>query len=85
METPFYSGKFADVWKGKYDGKGVAAKVLRVGAASDSERVRKVGCPRLALSINELIASHIEVLQASHSMEDASSSERTVIVGRDNG
>jgi len=37
-------GGFADVWKGKYRGREVAAKVLRIYSKNDPERIRKVGC-----------------------------------------
>jgi len=36
-------GGFADVWKGRYRGKEVAAKVLRPRRTDDLERVRRVG------------------------------------------
>jgi len=47
-ETPLYHGGFADVWKGHYRGREVAAKVLRAYNASDLGEVRRVGlwwCP----------------------------------------
>ena len=53
-ETPLYRGGFADVWKGRYDGREVSAKVVRVYSASDLERVTRVGCPRPAAPIDEL-------------------------------
>ena len=44
-EIPQSSGGFADVWKGSYKGKDVAAKVLRVYATSNFEEITKVGGP----------------------------------------
>jgi len=42
-EQPVCYGGFADVWKGKYRGREVAAKVPRVHMKSDLERIRRVG------------------------------------------
>ena len=41
-KIPQASGGFADVWKGNYEGKDVAAKVLRVCATSNFKKIRKV-------------------------------------------
>ena len=43
-EQPICRGGFADVWKGQYHGREVAAKVLRLRQREDLERVRRVGC-----------------------------------------
>ena len=40
---PLCHGEFGDVWKGKYNGREVAAKVLRVYQTNDFKRVAKVG------------------------------------------
>ena len=72
------------MWKGRHNGQEVAAKVLEVNLKSDSERVRKVGCPPLVASINELTVVCTEVLQGSHGVEYSSSSERVAAVRRDN-
>jgi len=42
-EQPVCHGGFADVWKGKYCGKEVAAKVLRLRRKDELERTRRVG------------------------------------------
>ena len=42
-ERPVCYGGFADVWKGQYRGREVAAKVLRVHIKSDLRRIRRVG------------------------------------------
>ena len=42
---PVCNGGFADVWKGQYDGRDVAVKILRVYLTSDFEQIRKVGAP----------------------------------------
>ena len=41
-----YHGGFADVWKGRYHGREVAVKVLKVYKMSDLEQIRRVGCWR---------------------------------------
>ena len=51
-ETPMRHGGFSDVWKGRYHGREVAAKVLRVYLRSDFGEIRKVSCPRLVVCIN---------------------------------
>ena len=51
-KTPLYHGRFADVWKGQYNGQEVAAKVLRVSSRDDLRRTRRVGCPLPAVCIN---------------------------------
>ena len=43
VDTPQTYGGLADVWKGEYEGREVAAKALRVYRTSDLERIRKVG------------------------------------------
>jgi len=42
-ENPLYSGRFADTWKGSYQGQEVAAKVLRAYSRGDLEWIRRVG------------------------------------------
>jgi len=75
-------GGFADVWKGHYRGREVAAKALKVYFKTDLGKVRRVGCPRPVVRINELIMSHTEVLPGGCDMEFASSPERATVVGR---
>jgi len=80
-DTPQCHGGFADVWKGRYHGREVAAKALRVSPTSDFERIRKVGYPRLVVFINKFTGSRTEVLQEGCSMENLPPSER-VAAGR---
>ena len=42
------------MWKGRHQGRDVAAKVLRLYSLGDLERARKVSWPRLATSVHEL-------------------------------
>ncbi|KAF9643681.1 kinase-like protein, partial [Thelephora ganbajun] len=44
MAIPECSGRFADVWKGRHDGREVAAKALRVYSTNDSEQIRRRFC-----------------------------------------
>ena len=55
-------GGFADVWKGQYDGREVASKALRVYQTSDLKKIREVGRSLPVVRIDELTASHVEVL-----------------------
>ena len=41
-DPPLYRGGFAEVWKGKHQGREVAVKVLKVSEASDLAKVTKV-------------------------------------------
>jgi len=56
MANPECHGGFADVWKGKYHGREVAAKVLRVYSTNDFEKIRKVGDSQPVVFINKLTA-----------------------------
>jgi len=59
-EKPAYHGGFADLWKGQYRGKEVAAKVLRLRPTDDLERVRRVGFWWYSLDLlRALIIDHI--------------------------
>ena len=42
-DAPLYCGGFGDVWKGEYQGRHVAVKVLRVYSTSDFFKVTSVG------------------------------------------
>ncbi|KAF9643195.1 kinase-like protein [Thelephora ganbajun] len=44
MEIPQTHGGFADVWKGQYNGREVAAKALRVSLTSNFDRIRRRFC-----------------------------------------
>ena len=44
MDAPLYYGGFAEVWKGKHQGREVAVKVLKVYMTSDLVKITKVGC-----------------------------------------
>jgi len=48
MAIPQCHGGFADVWKGRYRDREVAAKALRVYETSDFEQIRKVSDPDLS-------------------------------------
>ena len=47
--APLYHGGFAGVWKGRHQGRDVAAKVLKLRSEGDSREIRRVGrcCPDL--------------------------------------
>ena len=77
METPQSHGGFADVWKGKYMGRDVAAKVLRISMSSDLDRIRKVSCSEIVIFINEPTSlPGAEVLQGGNDMEHTASYKR---------
>ena len=79
-------GGFADVWKGRHQGREVAAKVLKVYMKDDLEQVRRVGrsCRfRRVISINNRLRL-AEVLQEGFGMEDPPPSKCTVAVRGDN-
>jgi hypothetical protein len=76
-------GGFADVWKGQYQSREVAVKVLRVYTRDDLKKTRKVSCLRLVMCINELTVSDTEVLRGGCGMEGPSSSQRVTAIRRD--
>jgi hypothetical protein len=78
-------GGFVNVWKGQYQAREVAAKVLRVSSTHDLERTRKVSCPQLVMCINELTVSNTEVLRGGCSMEGPPSSQRITVIRCDDG
>ena len=41
-DQPYTSGGFADIKPGRYNGRAVAVKVLRVAEKDDFEKIRKV-------------------------------------------
>ena len=68
---PRYRGRFADVWKGQYQGRDVAVKVLKLRSEGDPGEIRKVGCrwsSQLAKSMNNRLP-FAEVLQGGCGME----------------
>lgn len=79
-EAPLYFGKYADVWKGRYDGKEVAVKVLRV-SVNDLGRTKKVCCSEFIVCANGSITSNAEVLQAGCGVEGPSPSKCATVVG----
>jgi len=83
MGIPSCRGGFADVWKGQYNGREVASKVLRVYQNGDLERIRRVGRPSSVVRIRELTVSRTEVLQRGHGMECPLPSERATAIRRD--
>ena len=45
-DYPLYRGGYADVWKGEYQGRHVAVKVLGVSSGSDFDKIMSVGSYR---------------------------------------
>jgi len=43
LDDPLYSGGYADVWKGEYQGRPVAVKVPRLYSTSDFSKITSVG------------------------------------------
>ena len=72
------------MWKGNYNGRAVAAKVLRVYVTSDLKTIKKVYFMLLVL-VDELTASCSEVLQGGLGVEESSSSERVTVARRYDG
>ena len=56
---------------GDYQGRRVAAKVLRVYSTSDSSKVRRVGCLYITVAVDagQLTVTDAEVLQGGDQME----------------
>lgn len=52
MEDPLCGGGYANIWKGQYQGREVAAKVLRVFSKNDLARVKRVGRPQIGVRAN---------------------------------
>ena len=74
------------MWKGRHQGRDVAAKVLRVYSKDGFGKAKKVGCLRYSqfvMCTNELAMAWTEVLQGGRDMEDPSSSECATAVRRD--
>jgi len=43
-ENPVYRGRYSDMWVGEHNGKGVAAKVVKVYSFTNLGEIRKAGC-----------------------------------------
>ena len=86
-DVPRYRGGYADVWIGDYQGRQVAAKVLRVYSTSDFDEITRVGrlCGVLNNTVGKLTVIHVEVLQGSHDVENPSPSERVTTTRSDDG
>ena len=82
-EYPLCHGGFADVWKGQYNGRDVAAKVLRIYLTSDFDRIRRVSSSQI-LRVYELTVSHVEILQGGNDVGRTSPPKRVAVVGGDN-
>ena len=83
-DDPLYTGGFADVWMGEYQGTKVAVKVLRVSESSDFDKITSVGrCPRHSDSVGGVNSDCIEILQGGHDVEKSPPSKRAPIVGSD--
>ena len=72
------------MWKGNYNGRAVAAKVLRVYVTSDLKTIKRVYFMLLVL-VDGLTASCSEVLQGGLGVEESSSSERVTVARRYDG
>ena len=65
------------MWKGEYNGRDVAVKVIRTYSNSDLQKIIGVGCWLSSLSACLCTDSaHIEVLQGGRNLEDPPASER---------
>ena len=85
-DHPLYRGGYADVWKGKYQGRHVAVKVLGVSSGSDFDHIMSVGSyEALKGCANPLTSTIVEILQGGCDMEGSSPSKRATFVGGDNG
>ena len=87
-EDPLCHGGFADVWKGRHQGRDVAAKILRVYSKDGFGKAKRVGCLRYSkfvMCTDEPAMAWTEVLQGGRDMENPSSSERATAVRRDDG
>jgi len=84
-----YSGGYADIWLGEYQGRKVAVKVLRVYSTSDFNKITSVGHhPRFAKSAYQRAddrCDRADILQGSHSVEEPLPSECAPTVGSDDG
>lgn len=60
--VPLCRGGFADVWKGKYQGRDIAVKVLKVDQTSDSRGVASVSSQILRKAYTGQLIVTIEVL-----------------------
>ena len=86
MENPLRHGAFADIWKGRYRGRDVAAKALRVYSKGHVGQIRRVSywCSRCVVYISELTVSRVEILQGGCDVECPSSPERVTPTRGDN-
>lgn len=80
MGAPLGDGGSADVWKGQYNSKRVAAKALRIYSTSDREAIKKVGYPWCSvIHVNQLTTSYAVVLQGGHDLEDPLTPKRAMV------
>ena len=85
-EDALYSGGYADVWMGEYQGREVAVKVLRVYSTSDLDKIVTVG-RRLKLAKCGYQRSDrdcADVLQGSCNVGEPPASKRAAVIGGDN-
>ena len=83
---PLCHGGFADVWKGRHQGRDIAAKVLKVYIKHDLTMITRVGCrrySRLDMRTDELTMPRTDVLQGGCGMEHPSPSQRATTARRD--
>ena len=80
---PQYRGGYAEVWKGKYQGRKVAVKVLIVYVSSDLDEIMKVIMSRACVNGG---ADHncVGILQGSHNVEKSRPFKRAPVVRSDN-
>ena len=83
---PQYRGGYADVWKGEYNSRDVAVKVLRVYSTSDLGKNMTVGIFCLVRAhIKQLMSTHVDVLQRGRDVESSPPSECAATLGSGNG
>ena len=75
MDAPLARGGYSEVWKGKYQGREVAVKVLKVYQTSDFDKIMRVGHRYIwwcKVCVSELIVTPAEVLQGGYDLENPS-------------
>lgn len=84
FDDPQYRGGYADVWKGEYQGRKVAVKVLRMYVSSDLDKITSV-CFRLGSSESSADQVFAEIQQRSYNVEKPQKSKCAPVVRSNNG